>query len=548
MNRATQQPHPIRAKMALVCCVALMVEFLGCPRTPPTAPVVDGQQQQSDAADGEIGGIPAQPEPPLPQLPPLIPGPQTTFVVNGESPGAAPDFVKFVNALASAGVTAETNAVVPLLGVITLEFPTAETQSQYASLLGLQSLPRPDNIVISRQEFFQKRGLSEEQIAELFQAQLSPRLESESPEIAAWVRACDASLNTLHTMSQREGFYIPVILSAPDEMLIRLSRRELAATADLVRAASWRAMFRLGEGNCAGACEDSLAILKLGNSSAKSPIFFTHLAGVAISGVGQRTAREILLSRKLTLGQAKAFQDELAKIQPPASVAGCLGEAERVYVIQALVDGKDLDFVDISGPVRKLHDRTDKNLALPILNASFDDLRTVASQSPRRERMEKLKAWEEALSSVRERVQNKATLTRLLASGTASEIATYMGETWVTLMVPDARSALNNLDRLQARQDLLRVGAAIEVFRLTFGGYPDSVDQLTPEFLSQLPLDPFTDQGFAYKRHGEDYLLYSFGENGIDNGGVERHEFRTLLIDGDDQRIGSLPDPIDRGR
>ncbi|MBP7934108.1 MAG: hypothetical protein KA354_05600 [Phycisphaerae bacterium] len=49
--------------------------------------------------------------------------------------------------------------------------------------------------------------------------------------------------------------------------------------------------------------------------------------------------------------------------------------------------------------------------------------------------------------------------------------------------------------------------------------YPDSLTQLVPDFLPRLPVD-YADRGvLRYRREGNDYILYSVGPDGADDGG-----------------------------
>jgi hypothetical protein len=72
-----------------------------------------------------------------------------------------------------------------------------------------------------------------------------------------------------------------------------------------------------------------------------------------------------------------------------------------------------------------------------------------------------------------------------------------------------------------ARQALL--WCAIERFRLKHGRIPDKLSELTPKFIDAVPCDPVTGLPLVYARKGDkDYLLYSIGWNGLDDGGVTR--------------------------
>lgn len=63
----------------------------------------------------------------------------------------------------------------------------------------------------------------------------------------------------------------------------------------------------------------------------------------------------------------------------------------------------------------------------------------------------------------------------------------------------------------------------LSAWRHDHGVYPASLDELLDGYLESLPQDPYCESPIRYRRLGEgdDYVLYSVGPNGIDDGGVE---------------------------
>src|SRR5690606_6897021 len=61
--------------------------------------------------------------------------------------------------------------------------------------------------------------------------------------------------------------------------------------------------------------------------------------------------------------------------------------------------------------------------------------------------------------------------------------------------------------------------AALALYRLEHGEYPDTLSALVPDMLPAVPEDLFTTQPLLYRRTDDGYLLYSAGLNGIDDGG-----------------------------
>jgi hypothetical protein len=76
----------------------------------------------------------------------------------------------------------------------------------------------------------------------------------------------------------------------------------------------------------------------------------------------------------------------------------------------------------------------------------------------------------------------------------------------------------NNLALIRSAQTSL----AIERFRLAHGKLPEKLDELIPQFLSAVPLDPFDGQLLRYHRLAKGYVIYSVGRDGHDDGGREK--------------------------
>ncbi len=73
-------------------------------------------------------------------------------------------------------------------------------------------------------------------------------------------------------------------------------------------------------------------------------------------------------------------------------------------------------------------------------------------------------------------------------------------------------------------QSRTTIDAALTMFALRAwhdrrGEYPEELAALVPEYLPRLPIDYADLQPLRYRRVGEGYLLYSIGEDGVDDGG-----------------------------
>jgi hypothetical protein len=83
--------------------------------------------------------------------------------------------------------------------------------------------------------------------------------------------------------------------------------------------------------------------------------------------------------------------------------------------------------------------------------------------------------------------------------------------------------------RMQALLRCARVALAVNGFALTHGALPGTLDPLVPEFLPEIPLDPFDDQPIRYRQSEDGFAVYSVGDNLVDDGGtVWRHSIVNI--------------------
>jgi hypothetical protein len=94
---------------------------------------------------------------------------------------------------------------------------------------------------------------------------------------------------------------------------------------------------------------------------------------------------------------------------------------------------------------------------------------------------------------------------------------TFMGEA----AVPNWLRALQTLARNQTLVSEAYVACGLERYRLAHGQYPDTLEALVPQFAEKLPHDLIGGQPLKYHRKADgQFLLYSVGWNGHDDGGV----------------------------
>ncbi|MFN3651843.1 MAG: hypothetical protein ACK47B_19900 [Armatimonadota bacterium] len=92
-------------------------------------------------------------------------------------------------------------------------------------------------------------------------------------------------------------------------------------------------------------------------------------------------------------------------------------------------------------------------------------------------------------------------------------------EMFASLLMPVFQEAGLALTRGETSVALARGALALREFRQRRGRYPESLAELGQVTGVSLAPDPFTGQPLRYRRTNGDYLLYSVGPDGVDDGG-----------------------------
>jgi hypothetical protein len=63
---------------------------------------------------------------------------------------------------------------------------------------------------------------------------------------------------------------------------------------------------------------------------------------------------------------------------------------------------------------------------------------------------------------------------------------------------------------------------AVQRYRLANDKLPENLAELVPEYLENIPKDPFDGNELRYKKLDRDFVVYSIGDDLSDDGGKER--------------------------
>ena len=114
--------------------------------------------------------------------------------------------------------------------------------------------------------------------------------------------------------------------------------------------------------------------------------------------------------------------------------------------------------------------------------------------------------------------QNGEALRQALGSSPVARV--FRHTIMANLCLPDLNSVALKAARGQVANTLAATACALERYRLAHQAYPQDLASLTPNYLRQVPRDLFTGAPLQYRLQPDgQFLLYSVGQNGKDDGG-----------------------------
>lgn len=482
---------------------------------------------------------------------------ETTYLVDPpRNPDGTPDYVAALNAHWLEGATPENNAVVPFLRIVGPEVIEKPIRERYFELLGVEVPAIPENRFVMLQEYLNDHGVNEERSKELQEIAFGPLLKNASqPELIAWVAINSPMLDRLAPVGRMERFSTPILtlLEEVNEVpLFTTPANEYDQMKWIAIGFYLRSQVRLADGDHEGAIEDAASLLRWGRLLANDQFAICNLVGMAIYLRGIMACEILVLSEKLSVNQVLGLKTQVQLLTPQVSQARVFGFAERVNHLQTLQSFHLTRTPPIGGSRMEgfLYTRLDLNAALPPINSLYDQVEDALATSSFSERSRKLDALEVAMEKSRFKYSNPARRLGQSTIASRTQLSKEFGEYFAWQIMPDFFGLQHAAERVQQRYELLITAASVAEYRAKNRKLPNSLSDLVPDQLQRIPVDVYTGAEIRYVPSNATFLLYSFGINGVDNGGLEGERelgrMRSELgIEHDDVTFGP-PVPVSR--
>jgi hypothetical protein len=272
---------------------------------------------------------------------------------------------------------------------------------------------------------------------------------------------------------------------------------------------SLRASARLAKGDTEGALRDTVTTIRLAESLANEPLLISQLVRVAILQIGMQPFWDGVVDHKWSAAHLARLREALQPINLMEGMARCFrGERNMINFWMSRLHGGGSD------ATRELGMITDESipvvLGLPdgwIYQNQFHINRIVTENILAGIDLENRRLVAKQFKSLDEEV-------RTLREG----FTPY--HVLAAMLLPAYDKMGVKMSAGQAAIDQALIVTALESHRLAKGGYPASLAALSPDWLSAVPGDWFSDAGLVYRRNTDGtFTLYSIGYNETDDGG-----------------------------
>lgn len=471
---------------------------------------------------------------------------ETTFFTQPVDAVGYVDYVAALNEHFSKGVTADNNAVVPLLRAFGPGEIPKKLRPEFFKRLGMKPLPEegayfwhPDfkKIANPRKRMQSRAGWN----AQWDKAISGPWKRNECPEIAKWLDKNEEILELIERASRRPRFYLPFVVEGKERQLLSIPETTLAvypAARTSIRLLSMRANLHIGEGRVEEAAFDLLTGHRLARVVDRNSFMIGSLVAYALESVAAAGDLHLAHSGHLTAKQALAYRKQLDAMRPLNNFAGNFNIAERCFALDFCTflarDGlRDVSEWEECGILpkgsakeltRRFDDYFDSNIVLKEMNRRVDRVVKVAAiREPGRRRIALQQLRKELEALIEDAKQLPGFLTRgQFRKADRERASLWLSHVMSVYTLNIVTSVLDATDKANTRYDESRLTLALAAYHADHGKYPAELTALAPKYINSIPPDRFTGKPLIYKRTKTGYLLYSVGVNGQDDGGERR--------------------------
>ena len=461
---------------------------------------------------------------------------ETTFFTKPKTDSGYIDYASAVNQHFSGNVTPKINANILFWKAIGPAPDGVIMDPEFFKLMGMAPPSPQEPCFLPLKQYLteQLRIKSDEpdyqQITEQQERTwIHPWTTPDYPHLSSWLEFNSDPLLQVTSGTQLDGYSSPMVIPARDtksdeQLLLDVRLPGLQRTRQFARALATRAMLHTGEQRFQSAWENLIACHRLGRLVGQGPTLIELLVGQSISQIANWATLAFIELARPDKQQVTRYLSDLNSLPSPPDVVERIDITERCGFLDAVQmmarSGSTRALGEASGNLLPVRSRTSVEWDTVMRNGNqwYDRI----TQAMRRETQAAIKTELAAIEAdVKQLVQKNegflSRLSRLLRP--RKTITQTVSNQLVALFLPALTRVQVKDERTTQEHHNLRIAFALAGYHHTHHTYPDSLEKLTPRYLSSIPNDRFSDTSLKYVLKGDGYLLYSIGENQCDDNG-----------------------------
>lgn len=373
---------------------------------------------------------------------------------------------------------------------------------------------RMTDLVAWQQAFATAETNSRAKSSEIRRASRSSAEQTQAArEVLTALKIYDPALDEFRTAMKRPHMRYPVQYDTDTPFSILLPH--LASAKGVCALLSLRASANLAAGNSDAALDDVRMGLRFVNSLEQDGFIISELVRIASVHLIMQPVWEGMVQHRWTEPQLKTLQEQFEKYDWMPSLERSLG-AERaagmatIDWIKKQNSGKRLDAI---GGTEGEENLNPGNAAVSLMPRGWWDM----------EKVSYARIAETLIANV-ERASKPGAAAKIDQLDESRIIRRGLDAVWhheimANLIAPAVNKAHRKFCAAQVATGEAAVACALERARIANGSYPQSLDALTPKFLTRAPIDFMSGTPFRYRVDGDGYVLYSVGWNQQDDNG-----------------------------
>jgi len=322
-----------------------------------------------------------------------------------------------------------------------------------------------------------------------------------------WVQSNSEALSQLELGTKKPYYWLQK--SSPDGTAMEIQLPELHEFRELGRAITWRAKLTAAEGNIDKAVADIITCYRFGLHVTDAPFLVEQLVGISIRALALGNTFKILDRTEMGQASMKSLQRQIEQLSTDESYIPDM-RAEKVSMLDII----QRTFTDDGKGDGQIHTESLK----PMLTMQSRQTQSL-EKLQRRQTTEEVEKLYEYFDFIAQKTPWQWKNEQI---NPEKEIEKIMeGNAFVQIFCPAFVRVALIFARLRAETDALITTLALLRYKSAKGQLPENLDELVSAgYLEALPTDPFSGRPFVYKRLGDDFMLYSFGQDCDDDSGT----------------------------